>query len=155
MLKILAAILALGLLGSACTGIRATQEPSPATQPPNEDTLGNHGRGYIQYRLDALSKQLSLSNEQKHKIRPLLKREAARIKEVQDNSSLSAGQVRRRIAQIHRETNKHIAQYLTPEQKTQWQATHQEHRGGQASANRSPAPGGQEGPAHPGAPANP
>lgn len=111
----------------------------------------------MQKRLENLSKQLNLTDEQKDKIGPLLRREGERIRDVRQNNSLTQGQAKRRIALIHRETNQHIAQVLTPEQNKQWQQMREErraaHQGGQG---RSGGPGGKQGSAEPDEPpANP
>jgi hypothetical protein len=68
-----------------------------------------------------LDQQLSLTAEQKTRILPLLKHETERIREVRGNSSLSVGEVRRRTRTIRRGTDQRIADFLTPQQKKQWQ----------------------------------
>ena len=123
-----------------------------ASNPPNEGAPsgGRPGRGAnLENRLENLSKQLNLTDQQKEKIRPLLRNEAERIKAVRSNTSLTQGEARRRIATIRRNTNQHIAEFLTPEQKKQWQDMRQERRGGGGPQ------GGQGGPAEGGGPAGP
>jgi len=137
----------------------AQQEPAAPSNPPNERTPGNRGGGgNVESRLENLSTQLNLTNEQKEKIRPILKHEVERIREVRDNTSLSKAEARRRMAVVRKKTRKHIAQLLTPEQKKQWQEDRQERRGGggPGSGQRgSGGPGGPGGPDTPPAPQNP
>jgi Spy/CpxP family protein refolding chaperone len=135
MRKYWATFVAIGFLGVATlawAGILTAQEPAARSTPPEEETTpnGKQGRGgTVDKRLENLSKQLNLTNEQKAKIAPLLKHEVERIKEVRSNSSLSQGEAQRRIRSIRRDTNQRISEFLTPEQKTQWQESRQAQRG--------------------------
>ena len=158
MRKLWIAALMTGLIWMAMIGVAAAQEsPTPESAPNEGSPGGPAGGGAIQKRLENLSKQLNLTDEQKDKIGPLLRREGERIRDVRQNNSLTQGQAKRRIALIHRETNQHIAQVLTPEQNKQWQQMREErraaHQGGQG---RSGGPGGKQGSAEPDEPpANP
>src|SRR5208282_3443843 len=128
-------------------GILAPQAPSAPSNPSSEEQPVKLGRsGNIQNRLEDLSQQLNLTDQQKAKIRPLLKHEARRFREVQSNPNLTEAQVRRRMAMVRRNTDQHIAEILTPDQKQKWQDMRPERRGG------SPE-GGQGGPSGQGAPA--
>jgi len=144
------------LMSAALTGVGKGQESPAPANPPNEAAAGGGG-GNIQNRFENLSKQLNLTDEQKAKIRPLLKRETERVRDVRQNSSLTQGQARRRIALIRKETNQHIAQILTPEQNKQWQEMREERRAAnQGGQGRPGGPGGRQGPASPDdAPPNP
>ena len=138
-------VFAVGLLGVAAlawSGILAAQEPSAPSSPPQEETAptGKPGRGgSVEKRLEKLSQQLNLTDEQKAKIRPLLKREGERIKEVRSNTSLSQGEAQRRIQSIRRDTNQRIREFLTPDQKKQWQEDRQQQRGGPQGGEHGPA----------------
>jgi Spy/CpxP family protein refolding chaperone len=128
-------VLALGFLGAAAlwwAGILAAQEPSGAPHPSQEGTAPAskpaHGDA-AEMRLERLSQQLNLTNEQKTKIRPVLRHEIERIMEVRSNTSLSQGETQRRIKLIHGDTHQRIAEFLTLEQKKQWQESSQAQRG--------------------------
>lgn len=124
-------------------GALSAQEPSVPPNSPEQRESGNpsrHANGEI--RLEDLTKQLNLTATQKKKIRPLLKEEYKRVKQVQSNTSLSEGQVKRRIATIRRSTHERIAEVLTPEQKEKWQGTRQQQR---AAGSKEGIPPGAEG----------
>jgi Spy/CpxP family protein refolding chaperone len=136
---------------AAFTFAGGTPQEESTSNPPNEGApaSGRPGRAAnVNNRLENLSKQLNLTDQQKEKIRPLLKNEVERIKKVRSNASLTQGEARRRIATIRRNTNQHIAEFLTPEQKRQWQELRQERRGGGPE-------GGQGGPVEGGGPDGP
>lgn len=144
----------LGIATVLGAGILAAQEPSPTGNPAEEGAApnGKHRRGEIEARLENLSKQLNLTDEQKRKIRPALKHEMERIARVQSNSSLSQVQERRRIAMIRADTRDRISEILTPDQRKQWEAMREAHRGEGGVEKGRPAP---EGSANPASPQNP
>jgi Spy/CpxP family protein refolding chaperone len=150
MQKIWIGALAAGLMSAATlgfAGLLPAQESAAPANPPEQRSPGQRAGGNVENRLENLSKRLNLTDEQKEKIRPILKREMERIQEVRDNSSLTQGQARQRIAAIRKNTRQHIAEVLTPEQKKLWQQTQQERRG--------VGPGGPEPPVGPQNPPNP
>ncbi len=121
----------MGVATFAFAGVLAPQEPTAPPNPPHEGGSGTPGHGgNIEKRLESLSKQLNLTDEQREKIRPLLRQEVERIREIRDNTSLTQAEARRRMAIVRRNTREHIAAILTPEQKKQWQEVPEEHRGG-------------------------
>jgi Spy/CpxP family protein refolding chaperone len=79
--------------------------------------------------LETLNRQLNLTDEEKEKIRLLLKHESERIRDVRSNTSLSPGEVHRRIAMVRRNTRDRITEVLTAKQKQKWQELNEEHRG--------------------------
>jgi Spy/CpxP family protein refolding chaperone len=136
----------LTLAAMAFAGILlAAQEPSAPSNPPQDQAPapnGNPGRGgMVENRLQKLSQQLNLTDDQREKIRPLLEHESERIKEVRGNSSLSQGEAQRRIKSIRRDTNQRIGAFLTPEQIAQWKEDRQQHRGGGQGAEHGPSGG--------------
>ncbi len=142
------------VLSLLLAGVLAAQDSSPATPPDNEEQAGKPqvGEKIVERRLENLSKQLNLTDQQKEKVRPVLMHEVERIKEVRSNGSLTQGEARRRIAMVRRNTNQHILALLTPEQKTQWQEMRQDRRG---SGEPEGGQGEHGGPANPNAPAAP
>lgn len=139
----------------ALAGPLSQQPPAPAN-PPDEGAApnGRPGRGgNIENRLEMMSKQLNLTDEQRENIRPLLKHEVERIKEVRSNTELTQDQARRRIQMIRKNTRQKVAEILTPEQRKQWQEMRQEHRGGPDGGQKQP--GGGDDPGRPAGPPNP
>jgi Spy/CpxP family protein refolding chaperone len=109
-----------------CSGRLMAQQSAAAPDVSNQAEPGKRGvAALVQSRVEALNKDLDLTDEQKKKIRPLLKAEFQRIREVQSNTSLSEGQVKRRTMSIRRSTHERIAEILTPEQKAKWQQVRQ------------------------------
>jgi Spy/CpxP family protein refolding chaperone len=96
-------------------------------------------------RLERMSEQLNLTEEQKGKILPLLQSEQEHLKAVRSNASLTQGEARRRMQRIRRNTNQQISQILTPEQRQQWRQDRPA-----AGGRRGGGPGGA-----PQAPSNP
>jgi Spy/CpxP family protein refolding chaperone len=145
----------MGMATLVFAGVLAPQEPTSPPNPPNEGGSGKPGHGAnIENRLENLSKQLNLTDEQKEKIRPLLTHEVERIREIRENPSLTQAEARRRMVIARRNTREHIAQILTPEQKKQWQELPEEHRGGGPQGEKG-GPGSSGGPEAPASPQNP
>ena len=166
MRKIWTRVLAVCLMSMATlafAGVLAQQESTAPSNPPNEGASpnGKPGRGgNVENRMERLSKQLNLTAEQQEKIRPILKHEVERIRQVRSNTSLTQGEARRRIARVRRTSNQQIAQFLTPEQKKQLQEMREERRGGgpqsgQRGNGGGRGPAGQGGSNAPSAPQNP
>ncbi len=161
MRKTLTMALAVSLMSLATlawAGVLAAQAPSAPSGPPEQGAAPNgtpgHG-GNVEKRLENLSQQLNLSPEQKEKIRPLLRHEAERIRQVRSNTSLTQGEAHQRIAMIRRNTRQRIDALLTPEQKKQWQEMRQEHRGGGGPQGGQHGAGGGSSPEAPSSPPSP
>jgi Spy/CpxP family protein refolding chaperone len=142
----------------AVAGVWAQQESPTPTNPPDEgappSSSGRAGRGgNVENRLEMMSKQLNLTDAQKEKIRPLLKHEMERMREIRNNTSLSQAEARQRMATVRRNTREHIAEVLTPEQKKQWREMQQERRGGGPEGGQGGP--GTSGPNTPPPPQNP
>jgi Spy/CpxP family protein refolding chaperone len=115
--------IAFGLFGAAAlawAGILAAQESSAPPHPPQPETAATRNPAHgsvVEMRLGRLSQQLNLTDEQKAKIRPVLRRETERILLVRGNTSLSQGEAQRRIKLIRGDIHQRISEFLTPEQK--------------------------------------
>ena len=151
--------LAAGLVSMTTLGFAGgmpPQEPTAPSNPPNQGGApsGRPGRaGIVENRLENLSKQLNLTNEQKEKIRPLLQHEVERIRQVRNNSNLTQAEARSRMEMIRRNTNQRIAEILTPEQKKRWREMRQERQGGNPEGGQTGP--GATGPDNPPAPQSP
>ncbi len=137
---------------AAClVGITATlafagmpgQESQAPANPPAEAGPQNpspQGQDMVEARLQKMSQQLNLTDEQRDKIRPILRNEAEKLIAVRSNSSLTQGEARRRGRRIRRTTRRLIFQILTPEQQHQWQESQEERRGAGRGAGGPEAP---------------
>jgi Spy/CpxP family protein refolding chaperone len=140
------AVCLLSMATLAVAGVWAQQESPTPANPPDEAAppsgSGRAGRGgNVENRLEMMSKQLNLTDAQKEKIRPILKHEMERMREIRNNTSLSQAEARQRMATVRRNTREHIAEVLTPEQKKQWRETQQERRGGGGPEGGQGGPG--------------
>ena len=134
----------------------APQDPPAAAGAPDEGAAPSGKAGHeggMQSRMESLSKQLNLTDDQKAKVRPIVKREMERIKEVRNNSSLTQGEARRRIRRIRQNSNQQIAEFLTPDQKKQLEEMREERRAAGGSQRGQHGPNGAAGPETPAGPA--
>jgi Spy/CpxP family protein refolding chaperone len=96
----------------ALTGVRMfaqTDSTSAAVDPAT--------KAKVQQRLQQLSSELNLTDDQKQKIQPILQSNLQQAKSVKDDTSLSPDQKKAKMADIHQNMNSQIAPILTPEQK--------------------------------------
>jgi Spy/CpxP family protein refolding chaperone len=103
--------------------------PSPQTAPNPGLRRGrwHHKGGNEDTRLERLSRQLNLTNDQKTKLKPILHNEWQEMKPIHDDTSLSQDQKREKMKSIHEKYRSDIAGVLTPEQQEKWKNM-QEHR---------------------------
>ena len=73
-------------------------------------------------KLQALSKQLNLTPEQKVQLLPILQAEAPKCEAIKNNTSLSGMQKMRQLRAIHSETAPQLQKILSPAQYQQLQA---------------------------------
>jgi protein CpxP len=93
--------------------------------------MGREGRGFAQtpeQRLENLSKQLNLTDDQKAKIKPILEGEAKQIQSLREDSSLSREDRRAKSMQIRQSTHTQIRTLLTADQQKKFDSMQQ--RGG-------------------------
>jgi hypothetical protein len=81
------------------------------TQIPDTE----RARAVVQ-RLQQISSDLNLTEDQKEKIRPIILKEAPKLKALQDDTSLSRGQKLLRLRTILNGTNTQLKPILTPDQ---------------------------------------
>jgi protein CpxP len=70
-------------------------------------------------KLEALSKQLNLTPDQKMKLFPILKAEAPKMQAIKDNTSLTKIQKLERIRTLHEQTDPQVQAILSPQQYQQ------------------------------------
>ncbi len=108
-LLILSAFLAAG------AGAFAGQQPGG--QDPGPQMGRRSGRNIVEMRLDRMTRVLGLSPAQREEIRPILRRESERMREVFRNSSRSQESRRARFREIRKKTMRKIRPLLTREQR--------------------------------------
>ncbi len=107
-------------------------DPSPQG---DQDQKTAEPRG--ERRLEWLSKNLNLDDEQKAKIRPILEDEHQQIMSHREDSSLSPQEKRAKIRDIRDNAHKRISQFLSPEQQQKMDAMRKrtKHRGREREGN--------------------
>jgi periplasmic protein CpxP/Spy len=80
-------------------------------------------------RLDWLSKELNLTDDQKTKIKPILADEGKQMQALHEDTSLSQDQKRDKMKQIHETTNSQINDILTPDQQKKFADLKTQHKG--------------------------
>jgi protein CpxP len=99
----------------ACT-VALAQSPSSGTQ---QDTTGGQAARHERRhdRLEWLTKELHLTDEQKEKLKPILQDEAKQMRAIHEDGSLTPDQKRDKAKQIREKFRPQIQAVLTPEQQ--------------------------------------
>ena len=106
-------------------------ETSAAAQPAQDE------RGAaIRERMQAVAKELGLTDEQKQQLKPILQAEAEKMKALRDDQSLSRPEKLEKLKAIREELLPQLKEILTPEQIAKWQKIRQERQG--QAAPRAP-----------------
>lgn len=88
--------------------------------PPPEPTAAQ--------RMQKMSQQLQLTEDQKEKIMPILVEEAPKISAVKSDTSLPQNQKLAKMMQIRNDANDKIRPILTPTQQQKWDQIRQQQR---------------------------
>ena len=91
----------------------AAQQPAPPQAAPKMPPR----QLSVDERLDRMSKELNLTQEQRDKIRPLLEEQDKQMGELRNNTSLTQEQKRDKARAMMMETHEKLVAVLTPEQK--------------------------------------
>ncbi|HET7871983.1 MAG TPA: hypothetical protein VFL42_05685 [Terriglobales bacterium] len=101
-----------------------SSQPSSSTQSAGQTSADQAAAGVdpatkqkVQQRLQNLSSELNLTDDQKAKIKPLLQEQVQQLKTVHDDSSLSPDQKQAKMKEIHQTYSSQIQAVLTPEQQ--------------------------------------
>lgn len=108
---LLAAPLVLGM-----AAFSQESSPPPATSAPRPKHHAAQ-RDRAEMRLRRISKRLNLTDDQKEKLRPILQDESKRMKEVDDDTALTAQDKHKKLKEIHRATRLQMDEILTDDQK--------------------------------------
>jgi len=131
---ILTTLLALAVLAPALT--QAQTPPAPATRSTSES--GAHK--FVDRRLDRLTTLLTLTDDQKSQIRPILVDEFTSMKAVKDDSTLADDAKKDKMKALNDDAKAKISALLTPDQQQKFaQMKDHQHDGGSSSSS-TPAP---------------
>ena len=111
-------IVLIGTLGLCLVALAAPGSPA--------QTQGSATPAEKLDKLEALSKQLNLTPDQKEKLLPILKAEAPRMQAIKDNTSLTGMQKVQQIRALHEQTEPQVKAILSPQQFDQLQKIRQQ-----------------------------
>jgi periplasmic protein CpxP/Spy len=119
-MKITKSTLALGLM---CAGMISLNPLAYAADKPDEakpDAPRRERREQVRDRLEQMSKELNLSEEQKGKLKTVFQQEAERMKSLRQDTSLTPEQRREKVRGLREEFAGKIKEVLTKEQNEKW-----------------------------------
>jgi Spy/CpxP family protein refolding chaperone len=111
-MKAILPLLTLAILGATAPSRAADPAPVPAAPAP--------AQGEFASRLQDITAQLGLTEEQKAKIAPILQQEAADLRALKADASLRRLQRLRQFREINQKASDQIRALLTPEQQPRY-----------------------------------
>ena len=105
------------LAGSTMVSAENTNNPS---HKPRRDA--------VHQRVDRMSTELKLTEEQKVKVTALFEAEAKKQREIASDNSVSKEQRRSRMTALREEQSKKLKEILTPDQYDKWEKIRQQFR---------------------------
>ncbi len=121
----LAIILAL----TAFTAVRSNFAADSDTKKDSTEATTRRGPGTPEQRLERMSKQLNLTDDQKAKLKPILADEAAKMKDLRADTSVSREDRRTKMADIRKDIDAKIKGVLTADQYTKWEEARKQQGG--------------------------
>lgn len=118
------------VLGSLLFGLAVTLTARAAFTQEHHAT--------VESRLEEMSKQLNLTDDQKAKLKPILQDEGQQMKAVHEDTSLTHEQKKAKMKDIREAHRPQIDQILTPDQQKKWEEMKQK-----AKEQREKKSGGQ------------
>jgi Spy/CpxP family protein refolding chaperone len=118
------------VIGSLLFGLAVTLTARPA--------LAQEHRATVESRLEEMSKQLNLTDDQKEKLKPILQDEAKQLQAVQNDTALSHDQKMAKSKEIRQAHKSQINGVLTPDQQKKWEEMKKKAKG--QSEKKSEAP---------------
>lgn len=106
----------------------AARAQDTGTQQTNSQAQAQSGMHHGS-RLEWLSKELNLTDDQKAKVKPILADEGKQMQAAKEDTSLSQEQKHDKMKQIHETTNSQINDILTPEQQKKFAELKAQHKG--------------------------
>jgi Spy/CpxP family protein refolding chaperone len=108
---------------------QAATASSQAKDDANQAIGDPETKAKVQAKLQELSSELNLTDDQKTQLKPVLQGEFKQLKAVNDDASLSADQKQSKMTEIHEGAKSQINSILTPEQQkklAEMKESHQE-----------------------------
>jgi Spy/CpxP family protein refolding chaperone len=127
--RLLGVLTLAGVVGLSPT-VRAAE--SSATAQPAQ----NERRAAIRGRMQAVAKELGLTDEQKQKLKPIIQGQWEKMRALRDDQSLARPAKFEKFKALREEMAAQMKGVLTPDQLAKWQNIRQERRG-QATASAS------------------
>lgn len=121
-------ILTILVLSAAGLTFAQTPQESQAPAPDKHVGMQRHGES-VDEQLQMFSEKLSLTDDQKAKLKPILQDQMQQMKAVHEDTSLSPEQKKTKMKSIHESIHEQINAVLTPEQQTKFKEMQQEHMG--------------------------
>jgi len=103
-------------------GQQAGQAASQAGQQTTQAVADADTRAKVQAKLQEISSELNLTDDQKTQLKPILQDEMGQIKAVKDDASLSPDQKKAKVSDIRQNYKSQINSVLTPDQQKKWAA---------------------------------
>jgi len=88
----------------------------------------SQGGAQLKERMDTLSKELNLTEDQKTKIEPILRDSGEKLRALRDEKQGDRRAMMKGAREIQDQNEAKIADVLTPEQKTKWETVKKEQR---------------------------
>jgi len=122
MKRILAGVLVAAMSLVVTSAVMAQGEEQVVKEKTVKKKVKEYGAGEKmmpapEVQLKRLAKGLKLTKEQQKQIRPMLKDEYAKLKEIRQDENLSPKQIQEKVEALREETVTKIQAVLTPEQK--------------------------------------
>lgn len=102
----------------ACT--LATRAQDSSAQQSTADAHSGMHQGQHMNRLEWMSKELNLTDDQKAKLKPILADESKQMQSMHDDTSLTQDQKRDKMKELHQNTDSQINEILTPDQQKKY-----------------------------------
>ena len=97
----------------ALTGLRLAAQTDTSTVDPAT-------KAAVQDKLQKISTELNLTDDQKTQLKPMLQSEVQQLGAVKNDTSLSPDQKEAKAKAIHQSFKSQISNVLTPEQQKKW-----------------------------------
>lgn len=128
------------LLAAGLTAVSPMSQAQNTNAAPGARQGGSRG---IEMQLTRLTQQLSLTEDQKPKIKTVLEEQIKKIGELRNDSALEPQERRAKMVTIREGTTKKMKEILTPEQFKKYEEF-QLQRNRRGGPGRADAPAGQE-----------
>ena len=90
-------------------------------QAPAQPASGDRAAG-LRERMQDTAKELNLTDEQKEKLQTIIRAQAGKLRELRQDTSLSAEDKKEKLRTIREEITAEVKKVLTPEQFEKWKA---------------------------------